>query len=295
MTEPLYATARSDRPTDGGFVAEVAGGVLGVELMGWQRLVADVGCELAEDGLPAYRNVVLGTPRQVGKSTLLGAVMLAVMIGEPGSLVLFSAQNRLSARSKLFDTWWPAIRRSRYASEFHMTRATGTESLRCVNGSIMKIISAEPEAGHGESARLAVIDEAWALGPEVEQGLRAATLAVTGSQVWITSTAGDMRSTWWRSKVEQGRNLAKSDSGTAFFEWAASPGDDPVDPATWRKANPALGITIDESVFAEDQRTLPPAEFARSHLNMWPDADSHGWRLISRELFDKQKAEVDWQ
>jgi phage terminase large subunit-like protein len=60
------------RGTRGGYLAKVSA-QLGVPLMPWQQLVADVGWELAEDGRPAYREVVLTIPRQNGKTTLVMA------------------------------------------------------------------------------------------------------------------------------------------------------------------------------------------------------------------------------
>lgn len=258
-------------------------------MMRWQRGIVDIAGE--RDGeLPAYRNVIISTMRQVGKTTLLGAVMLDRMRSDPGCLVLFAAQSRLAARAKLFDVWWPSIRRSEYRDEFLLTRATGAEALRHVNGSIMRIVSAEEESSHGESAALTVIDEAWALGAEVEQGLRAATLAIPGSQVWITSTAGNTRSTWWRSKVDAGREMvaAGEHSASCYFEWGAPLDADPADPLTWRQANPALGVTIPEAVYAEDQRTLPAREFARSHLNQWADdLGLEGWNVFTQQDWER--------
>ena len=44
---------------------------LGQPFMPWQRLVADVGCEIDPvTGLPAYREVRVTVPRQSGKTTL---------------------------------------------------------------------------------------------------------------------------------------------------------------------------------------------------------------------------------
>jgi phage terminase large subunit-like protein len=286
MAEPLHASPRRrDRRSNGRRVADLSRSLLALRMMRWQRQIVDIAGE--RDGeLPAYRNVIISTMRQVGKTSLLGAVMLDRMRSDPGCLVLFAAQSRLAARAKLFDVWWPSIRRSRYREEFLLTRATGAEALRHLNGSIMRIVSAEEESSHGESAALTVIDEAWALGPEVEQGLRAATLAIPGSQVWITSTAGNTRSTWWRSKVDAGREMAAAGepSASCYFEWGAPLDADPADPLTWRRANPALGVTIPEAVYAEDQRTLPAREFARSHLNQWADdLGLEGWNVFTQQ------------
>jgi hypothetical protein len=51
-----------------------------------------------------------------------------------------------------------------------------------------------------------------------------------------------------------GRQLVDDDvtEGICYFEWSAELDDDIEDPATWRKAMPALGVTVDERTIAAD-------------------------------------------
>ena len=59
------------RPTDGEIVSRTAG-MLGKPLLPWQRYVADVAGEIdPATGTYYYDRVVLSTPRQCGKSTLI--------------------------------------------------------------------------------------------------------------------------------------------------------------------------------------------------------------------------------
>src|SRR6516225_1206722 len=71
---PIYATARTDRPTLGPGVAKLAE-VIGRPFMPWQRYVADVALELDDDGRFVYRQVVVTIPRHSGKTTCCGMVM----------------------------------------------------------------------------------------------------------------------------------------------------------------------------------------------------------------------------
>ena len=68
-------TARDPgRRTDGAIVAKFAE-LLGTPLLPWQRMVADVAGELDPDtGTYFYDTVILSTPRQCGKSTLVDAI-----------------------------------------------------------------------------------------------------------------------------------------------------------------------------------------------------------------------------
>src|SRR5690348_15325275 len=71
LCQPRWSTPRNPtRPTLGPALAAIAN-ELGQPLMPWQRLVADVGLELTDDGRPAYREVVFTVPRQSGKTTVI--------------------------------------------------------------------------------------------------------------------------------------------------------------------------------------------------------------------------------
>ena len=283
---PRWATARTGRESHGATVAEVAA-VLGIELMPWQRQVLDVALE-HEAGRLAYRDVVVTVPRQSGKSTLTLPLIVWRMLAARSTLV-YGAQSRLAARQKLLDDQLPILGRSRLGKSFTATRATGQEALRSANGSLCRVISSDETAAHGMTLSLGVLDEAWALGAEVEQAVRPAMSTKRNGQLWSVSTAGTARSTWWRSKVELGREAvqAGSTSGVAFFEWSAPPEAPLEDPATLRSCHPALGLTVDEATIRGDIAAMSPTEARRAYLNQWADdADDAGWGVVSRELWE---------
>ena len=197
---PRFGTPATDRDTFGAAVVAAAD-ALGPALMPWQRLVVDVGLE-HEQGRLAYRDVVVTTPRQSGKSTLVLATLVARMLAAPDQRIAYAAQTRLAARTKLFDTWWPRLRRSPLGELFTMTRATGAETLRARNGSLLGLLSTEAAAGHGETLDLAVLDECWALDDAAEQAVRPALATRPNGQLWTLSTAGSLTSAYWRSRVE---------------------------------------------------------------------------------------------
>lgn len=259
---------------------------LGTGFMPWQELVADTALE-HDDGRLAYRDVVVTVPRQSGKTTLLLAAVVHRMLAAPGQRVAYGAQTRLAARGKLFDTLWPMLRRSPLGGLFRLVRGMGAESLRCSNGSILTLLSAEESAGHGETLDLVVLDECWALTAAVEQAVRPALVTRPNGQLWSLSTAGTERSAWWRSKVEAGRLAVTSglDSGVAYFEWSAADGVDVSDPEAWWSFMPALGHTIDEDVVAADLAAMAPAEWRRAYANQWPDESQEGWQTIDRDAW----------
>lgn len=79
-----------------------------------------------------------------------------------------------------------------------------------------------------------------------------------------------------------------------FFAYirAADPEDDWKDPATWRKANPSFGITINEDDFAAEAKEAEASpsklnSFLRYRLNVWTAQDT---RWLPPELWAACKA-----
>jgi phage terminase large subunit-like protein len=283
---PTSATPRTDRATFGGDVADTAR-MLDVEFMGWQTLAADRGLE-HDDGRPAHREVDVSIDRQTGKSTLILAVAVHRMLTRPGSWLTYTSASRLAARRKLLKVWWPLIRRSPLRDRFTVTKDTGSESLECVNGSVLLLLSGDEASGHGDSIDLAFLDEAWSLTAASEQAVRPAMAARPDGQLWVMSTAGTRRSAYWRSKVDAGRTAAELGitDGTCFVEWAASPDTDVTDPSTWPGFMPALGRTISAETGAADLASMSLPEWRRAYANQWDDeVDDDGWRVIPRDVW----------
>jgi phage terminase large subunit-like protein len=286
---PQVATERDpSRPTLGGRVAQVAE-QLGTPLMPWQRLVADVALEVdPETGRLAYREVDLTVPRQQGKTTLELAVMVDRARAWARSRILYSAQDRIHARSKWEDEHVATLQRSPMAGEFTVRYQRGDEAIRWRNGSRHGITAPNEKAGHSEVLDLAMVDEAWAHeDASLEQGVSPTMITRPQPQLWVVSTAGTRRSGYLRGKVERGRaRVAAGRPGrVAYFEWAAPLDSDPADPATWRACMPALGHTITEATIADEFDRLELAEFCRAYLNWWPSDVPDDWQVIAREVW----------
>ena len=287
---PRWATERTtSRATFGPSVVEVAG-ILGFDALPWTVAGMEVALEHDAAGQLAYRDVVWTVPRQAANTTSELFLIVWRMLAMPGQRCAFGMQNRLAAKHKLLDDFWPIVSRSKLGPMFSVTRATGSESLRCSNGSILSILSSEESAGHGGSLDLAILDEAWAMEATTEQAVRPSLITKVNGQLWITSTQGTARSVWWNAKVDAGRLAVESgtDKGLAFLEYSAPPDADPASPATWWATHPALGYTITEETFAADFKAMTLKEFRRSHLNQRADdlADA-GWNVIPRNIWQQ--------
>lgn len=238
-------------------------------------------------GQLCYRDVGVSTPRQSGKSVLVLSLMVSRLLAVPDQVCVYGAQTRLAGRTRLFDTWWPRIRRSPLRDLFTLTRATGAESLRSANGGVMYLLSADEADSHGATIDLGVLDEAWSLTGAAEQAVKPAMSTRPNAQLWCLSTAGTEKSAYWRGKVDAGRTSTELgiDEDLCYFEWSAADGVDITNPRAWPLFMPALGITVSERAIAADLRTMALRDFRRAYANQWPD-QTGGWNVISRDLWD---------
>jgi phage terminase large subunit-like protein len=285
--EPRYATPRTERPTLAPAVEEVAS-TLGFDLLPWQRLVLEVALEQANDR-PAYRDVLVSVPRQSGKSSLALALIVWRLLSLPSARVLYAAQTRQAAREKMLSSWWPVLSRSPIAERFKLFRGFGSETITADNDSTLQLLSATESAGHGETTDLVIVDEAWVhVDARVEQSVRPTMATKKNAQLWAMSTAGNSKSLWWRTKLDNGEAAASMGvtDGIATFDWSAAPDANPAYEATWQATMPALGHLIDlESVRADLAAMGGAPEFRRAYLNAWPDASTEGWGIFNRDLW----------
>ena len=244
--------------------------------MPWQRYVAEVGCELLEDGRPAYREVIVTVPRQSGKTTLFLCWQLdRVLNWGRGQRSVFTAQSGKDAREKWLDEIFPLLRTSKLRPFIRkISEGNGNESVHFKRpaGSIIRVLATAQGSGHSKTAHQAVLDEIWAdTDYRREQGLRPAMLTVPDAQLLVCSTAGTAASVVLNAKVEMGRQAAEEDSGSgvAYFEWSMPDGCDIDDETRWPEFMPALGYTQSaETIKAEMQAmSMPTPERVRAYGN----------------------------
>lgn len=281
-----YATKRRpDRRTDGGQI-DVLSASLGKPLMPWQREVVDVATERDELGRLVYEIVIVTVPRQSGKTTLLGPVMLHRALINPTRRIFYTAQTQKDANSRMTDVMTLLKGSPLDAPIATYQRSPGTFGIKLPNDAVVRTFAPVESALHGETPPLVVLDEFWeydeVLGDNLlEQAIRAAQLQLGGNrQVWLVSTAGTAASTFMRKWVDKGRETVKS-GGTkwpriAFFEWSLLEGDDPYDPDALTRFHPAIGNKINGVDFTAqsllDVSDMSRAAWMRGICNTWTEA-----------------------
>lgn len=254
--------------------------LLGYSLMPWQELVLRVASEIDEDlNMPRYQSLVVTVPRQAGKSTLAVLLVLHRLLMHPNTpqRVVYAAQS-LDAGKEFWkgDPEVRLLRSGLYEGyDMKMYRAISDTRMEVrANGSQLRILPGKAEsAGHGLTAGMAVVDEAWVLqNSELEGALLPTMRTLRDPLFFVTSTAGTPESSYLRGKVELGRShvTAGRQEGMAYFEWSSK--GDPEDEDTWRQALPSLGWTVSMRTLRAEHETLLEHVARRTMLNQWVDA-----------------------
>ena len=309
---PRYATRRNPQLATYGPHVDAVAQLLGHPSMPWQQLVNAVANEITTDpgtGEWAFRypTVIVSTPRQAGKTTLLGGVLGHRCMAFHDFRAFYTAQSGQDAR----DVWyeWQAVLSQRMPGRWKFRLSNGEESAKYPpQASFIRTFPPTPDALHGKQTDFVALDEVWKY--SLEQG-GAITQAVVPTQatrsrrqLWIVSTAGRDDSLWMRSWIEKGRlALDDPDSRIAYFEWSTPEDEAFDDPRVWARYHPAYGHTISEGAMRDALEQMGEEQFRRAYCNQWPVTDRSwqaSWPLlptgtqIPQEAFVHIAADSSW-
>ncbi|HEY6416339.1 MAG TPA: hypothetical protein VIX41_08880 [Acidimicrobiales bacterium] len=263
--------------------------VLGRPFIPWQRHVADVAGELRPDGRFRYSRVPLIVPRRAGKTWFILCYLLTVLRLRRAGRGFYASHRRETAAAMWRDDWFPAVELSPLHPMFVTIRkANGSEAILWRHyRSTLRLLPPDGDAMRSFASDVAVIDEGREFGLEqgidFENAVFPTQATGLGGQTFIISSAPNRvgRGEWLARWRDIGRAaVERLDSQIAYFEWAAPPGLDPADPATWRLAHPGLGFHVLADALALDAETMAPDDFAGEYLGWWPETQ------VDNELVD---------
>jgi phage terminase large subunit-like protein len=245
---------------------------MGIELMAWQKIALDGQLAVDAKGDFLFREALISTGRQQGKSVALRALAgwfladEARRRGRPVNVLLVA--NKLDRSMPMFrelalfleDKFGATIRWS-----------NGSQAVTMPDGSTFRVAAAKDNI-HGLTLDLILVDEVWDIAPSVIfDALRPSMIAVKNPLLSMWSTAGDQSSTLMLKLREQA--IAAIDAGRPgrlfFAEWSPPPGINPDDRRWWPWANPALGTTVTWDALEAAADGGDRAAFLRAHLNLW--------------------------
>lgn len=244
-------------------------------------------------------------PKKQGKSTCSAALGLYMLVadGERGAEVYSAATDRKQAQI-VHDEAISMVKKSPELSSFLKINRT-TKSIYCEHTeSVYRALSNSPQGNEGWNAHAIIADELhkWK-GRELYDALRYAFAAREQPLFFQITTAGDSPLSVCKEQHDYTKGVQDGTIHDERFHgaiYAAEPQDDPLDPKTWRKANPSLGVTITEESFAADAQEAAKSPtsmtaFKRYRLGIWTTGESPWLRIADwhecREDFDAEDLE----
>lgn len=264
------------------------------ELLDWQRdeVVKPMFGWKRQDGRRRFREAFIAIPKKNGKSTLCGGLSLYFLTadGEAGAEVYGAGSDREQAGI----VYREAAAMAKAAPSL-VARVTLVESRKRIvaplTGSFYQVLSADAFRAEGINAHATIFDELHAQPDRrLYDALRYAGAARRQPFLIQITTAGNDRDSICGDRWQYAQQVASGKvEDLAFFPYlrAADPTDDWLNPKTWAKANPSLGVTIDQDDFARDVQAarISPgdeASFRRYRLNQWLDAADESWIMPDR-------------
>jgi hypothetical protein len=273
----------------GAQVAQWAERYMGMTLMPWQ--VHALSGQLAhdEDGLLQFRESLVSTARQNGKSVALQALigwwMTEGAVIRKGPQSVMSVANKLDRAEAIFPLLANILCESFGAKKL---AAIGRKSVEMPDCSRWEIRAATKSL-HGGSHDLIVCDELFDIDAEVvDTALRPSQIARKSPLLSMWSTAGDQNSETMIKLRQQA--MADIDKGLPslfyFAEWSMPGHLSPLDEQNYCWANPSLGTTITiDALRAVSKKD----SFMRAHLNQWITARG-AW--LDLGVWEKNQADI---
>lgn len=277
--------------------------MLGTPHMPWQDHMARVASEHHPERPNQFRYpiVVCTVPRQAGKTQEFTVVQVDRSIRHRRHRTYTTAQTGINAR-KLWKEGILSVVDPKTAEELgrpanprlaklvrKIDRSAGSPGIRFVNGSFIGPFAPGPKALDGTpKVNLLGVDESFAFtdltGSELLGSIGPTQNIATWRQLWIFSTKGGRRATWFNNWLTQGRAATSNpDAPIAYFECAAEPDCDPESPDSLR-FHPAIGHTTTLAELFADRQKYSLAEWKRAFLNLDAEDGTDAYDLDPDQL-----------
>jgi phage terminase large subunit-like protein len=256
-----------------------------IHLEPWQCFIitAAFGWLVRATAKRRFRRVYIEVPRGNAKSTLTSGVALKATFadGEGGAEGYSAATSRDQARI-VFATAQAMARKRPQMCQVLGIEVLAHTIVQMGTASVMSALSADADTLDGKNVHFGAIDELHAHRTrEVFDVLETGAGKREQSMIWVITTAGSDRAGICYEQrtyaVKILGDVAADDSLFAII-YTIDDADDWTDEASWRKANPNWGISVEPDYVAQlatKAMQMPAAQsnFKTKHLNVWVNAD----------------------
>jgi phage terminase large subunit-like protein len=254
---------------------------MGVEFDSWQHGIGSIALGKRKDGKYAATvgGIVLSIPRQVGKTFLVGMIVIALCVLFPGMTVLWTA-HRTRTATKTFGSLQGMVRRKKIWPHIRAIRsANGEQEIAFQNGSVIMFGAREQGFGRGfDQVDVEVFDEAQILGEKALEDMVPATNASThpaGALLFFMGTPPRPTDPGEEFTNRRDKAISGKSKNMVYVELSADTDADPDDPEQWAKANPSFPRrTPVESMERMRENLTDDDSFMREALGVWDAINS---------------------
>lgn len=267
---------------------------MGVLFDDWQHGVGKIALGKRADGKYAATvgGIVLSIPRQVGKTFLVGMIIIALCILNPGLTVIWTA-HRTRTTTNTFRSLQGMVRKRKVAKHVAhngIRTANGEQEIKFRNGSIILFGAREQGFGRGfDEVDVEVFDEAQILTSKALEDMVAATnqsRQPSGALLFFMGTPPRPVDPGEEFTNRRAKALSGKGDNMAYIEFSADPDADLEDKAQWAKANPSFpDRTPLESMERMREQLTDNDSFRREALGIWDD-DGHSAAIPSADWDD---------
>jgi phage terminase large subunit-like protein len=248
-----------------------------------QQIIREIFDPTLPNGRRRIREALLMIPRKGGKTTLsAGLALSALYDGEQRGQVVVAANSRDQA-SLLFNAAADAVEQDPVLRARSIVSRSAKRITDRVSLSTLRALAAESGTAHGLDLTCWIYDELHAAtNDELLNVLRTSVGARREPLGIVISTAGFDLESPLGHLYEHAKRWQVDPSVDPYFHasiFEASESDAWDDPATWHKANPALGSfrSLEEMEIAANRARQVPSQqdaFKRLYLNIWTSQES---------------------
>jgi hypothetical protein len=251
---------------------------LGATFDSWQEGAGRAILGKRADGLFAADAVTLSIPRQVGKTYLVGWIVIGLCLVQPKTLAVWTAHHGATAADTFRDL--KAIcQQSKVAPFVRSIYDSGARlEIVFVNGS--RIVFGAREHGFGRGFKrvgILIFDEAQILTARAADDMVPTTNRHPNPLIFYMGTPPKPSDPSEHFLALRTEALAGVSADTLYLEFSADPDADPMDREQWAKANPSFPVHTTARAMLRMRRNLKgPGAFEREALGIWDGTARNG-------------------
>lgn len=267
---------------------------MGVSFDPWQQGIGSIALGKRRNGKYAATvgGVVMSIPRQVGKTFLVGMIIIALCVIFPGFTALWTA-HRTRTASMTFASMQAMVKKKKIWPHVDAIRTSnGEQEIRFKNGSIIMFGAREQGFGRGfDKVDAEIFDEAQILSEKALEDMVPAANQSTqeaGALLFFMGTPPRPGDPGEEFSNRRSKALSGKAKNIVYVEFAADPQADPDDREQWAKANPSFPHrTPVESMERMRENLTDDDSFKREALGIWEAEDSarvideDSWNLVA--------------